>query len=262
MTRDTLIVDTHSHFYSCYEIGRYLQSADANMHLTTNTLGCLCLATNSNDHPFAQIRKASLRLGQPWELCDTDESVSLLVRRREAPRLVLIASRQIVTQEGLEVLALGTDRLLASGQELLRTIDQIHEANALAVVPWGVGKWCLDRGRKLVKALRRAADERVALFLGDVAARTQWLGVSLSPELRRSFHWLCGSDPLPIRNGEQSVGRLASRLPCRIDLCQPSANIVQALQALSASPQRVGSYDSVACMLSNQIKLRLLREAG
>ena len=79
--------------------------------------------------------------------------------------LVLVAGRQIQTLEGLEALALGTDSEFPDGLELTAALAEVRASGALAVLPWGFGKWWFRRGQLARKAIDSAAANE--FFLGD-----------------------------------------------------------------------------------------------
>ena len=79
----------------------------------------------------------------------------MAIRPGTLPVLV-IAGRQIVSAERIEVLALGTRTQIPDGQPLAATIDAVRADGALAVLPWGFGKWWGARGRMVDAYLETA----------------------------------------------------------------------------------------------------------
>ena len=125
---------------------------------------------------------------------------------------LLIAGRQIVTEENLEVLALLTDRKFEDGLPLQEVIQTVRENKGISVIPWGFGKWMGRRGRFLESALEEA--ENSELFLGDNSGRPVFWSRPSHFRLRisspRKFRIQGGSinrDPRAgKRNEEDSVG--------------------------------------------------------
>jgi hypothetical protein len=108
-----------------------------------------------------------------WRLRHTEETGSVTAERH-GQCLYIIAGRQIVTAERLEVLALGFEGLVPDGEPIRQVIDRVRSAAAVAVIPWGFGKWWGRRG-KVVSGLLKD-HERLGFFLGDNGGRTAFLG--------------------------------------------------------------------------------------
>ncbi|MEM1170460.1 MAG: hypothetical protein AAGJ08_15610 [Cyanobacteria bacterium P01_H01_bin.35] len=87
------------------------------------------------------------------KLTPTQESISIYATNNENQKIFIIAGRQIVTAEKLEVLALISDSEFADGLPLETTIKNIVSKNGIPVLPWGVGKWIGKRGKILQKLL-------------------------------------------------------------------------------------------------------------
>ena len=73
--------------------------------------------------------------------------------------LYVIAGRQIITRERLEVLALCTAKEFADGEEVETVLDKVRRAGGLPVLPWGAGKWWGTRGRIVTELLRKGQGE-------------------------------------------------------------------------------------------------------
>jgi len=203
-----VLVDAHVHFYPSYDRDRFLAAALANFRrgaaelgLPAATPGILLLSEGHGERWFLRLRdEAANESAGDWhvEPCAADPA-ALVAWRRDLPddRLFLVAGRQIATREGIEVLALTTAAELADGLPLFDTLDWAREQGAIAVLPWGFGKWSFQRGRLVLQALSRF--DRAPLFLGDSAARPQ---LAPRPRLfdaaeKRHIPILPGTDPLP-----------------------------------------------------------------
>lgn len=257
---DTITIDTHGHYYSVFNVDPFVSTAFHRLATATaRSVGCLCIAScHAVRHPLKLFRDAAESKTRSWELVESGESESLIVRGESQLPLVLLASRQVTTAEGLELLALGTAAPLRHERTLSQTVGEVLSCDAIPVIPWGVGKWCFARRQALTRFLRND-NQRDDVFLGDIAGRTQWLTLGLSEGIRESTRWLHGSDPLPIRGGERTVGRLVSQLDEPFYMDRPRSSLIGALQKLKSSPKRCGQYDSLATMVSQQFKLRTRR---
>jgi hypothetical protein len=92
----------------------------------------------------------------------TDEAESLWLRHDGADLLVL-AGRQVISAERLEVLALATDAHFDDGLPARDLVSAMLAQDALVILPWGIGKWLGRRGN----LVDRLADliERIARYL-------------------------------------------------------------------------------------------------
>lgn len=122
----------------------------------------------------------------------------------------LFRGKQVVTREGIEVLALLPTADVPSGGELRATIDTIVELRGVPVLPWSPGKWLGTRGRLVREVVAR--DPRV--WVGDISLR--WWGARWPLRLRgvadAAARVLYGSDPLPIAGGGEVAGGLLTGL--------------------------------------------------
>jgi len=212
-----IFVDAHVHLYDCFDLTSLWDSALANFEAAARRLGdeplscaILLLAESSREdwfHRLSQtVNPSRPPVCPPWSVHQTRESSSLIIRKNGRPPLTLIAGRQIVTEENLEVLALATDSHFEEGLPLEETVTRIAEQDGLPVIPWGAGKWTGKRGQTVRNLIRRNPGPR--LFLGDNGGRP--LGCPrpalFSEAEKRGVPILPGSDPLPIRSGALRPG--------------------------------------------------------
>ena len=265
-----ILLDAHVHLHTCFDPAGFLDSARANFRAAAqamrrpNGLGCLWLTDTAEERSFrrlAQRGTASPRLGR-WSLSETGEPTSLAARHESGDMLLLLAGRQIATRERFEVLALGSEHDFPPGQSLGDTIAAVHQGGAIAVVPWGFGKWWFGRRRVLAATLRSLPSQGV--FVGDNAARPRLIPRSPLFDLAasRGIYNLPGSDPLPLRWEIRKPGRLGAVLDGPLDLSRPVASLLQTLGELRAQPPVFGVGDSFAGFVRSQVGLRLRRKAA
>ena len=142
-----------------------------------------------------------------WRIAGTQEAESLRVTRDDwAGRLFILAGRQVVTAEKIEVLALATPGKIADGLSLEQTVEAVRRLEGLAVLPWGVGKWLGKRGKIVDNFVQSAAPD--GLFVGDNGGRPFfWPAPRLfRTAAARGIRMLPGSDPLPLATEESRVG--------------------------------------------------------
>lgn len=257
------LVDGHVHLHDCFEMPRFLDTAAANfaagarkLGLSAEPAGCLMFVESQGVDRFAQLAEGALPTGR-WQLSATHEPVSLVARRQGGPPLALIAGRQIVCREGLEVLALGTRATFADGLPLEEVLERVTAQDALPVVPWGVGKWQGARGRLVAGLLERVRDR--PLYLGDNGGRLRHM--QRPPLFARAesswVHVLAGSDPLPFPAQLSKVGGYGFVAELALDQEAPFAAIREYLDGLEASPKSFGQLESLSGFIRSQLAMQI-----
>ncbi len=264
------LVDAHVHFYECYSLRRFLEDAWNNLTAASNEsvpknqriVGCLLLAEVGSGSSMEGLRRQASALPPTWRLESTAEPDSLVVKRGSQEIMALIAGRQIVTREGLEVLALATGSDIGETRSLTDSVMAIDEAQGLAVFPWGFGKWAFQRGKILANFIASwIASSPIRVYLGDSAGRIQ---KRREPGLLRwarqvGVPILAGSDPLPLRHHTGRAGSYGVIMPGDVDFQQPAAWIRKQVQSLATQPQFFGGCSTSIGFLRDQIALRLPR---
>lgn len=260
-------VDGHVHFYDCFEPWRFFEAAVANLSAGARAAGversgpgCLLLTESAREGAFGALRSGA-RLPAGWrvEAPETDASAALL-RRGGALELIVVGGRQILTAEGIEVLALGVGRTPEDGLPLRATLSDLRAAGAPAVLPWGFGKWLGARGRAIAEVVEAGRVDGLAL--GDNAGRP-----APTPQPRafrranaRGLPILPGSDPLPLPEAADDAGRYGFVLEGRLDPDRPAADLIDLVARIDAQPRIFGRRHGLAAAIRRQIRLR--RRAG
>jgi len=255
------VFDTHVHVYQGADVAALLHAAAGHFRKTatavgaSNWRGVLFLTEIAGTSWFEAV--AGARDGRQfgaWRIkCVPTDPLSLEARS-ETEALHIVAGRQIVTSERVEVHALGTREVISDGMELPATVRTVQSVGALAVLPWGAGKWLGKRG-KLVAAMLASADS--GLFVSDNSGRPLFWRDPLLARLRPAGRpILRGSDPLPLHGEERRVGAFgcwiegadrvaAQRLIARIRNC-PARDLYH-----------YGASESTWRFFRNQVLLRL-----
>lgn len=259
-----LLVDAHVHFYDCFDQDRFLDAALANfrqgaaaLDLGEGFLGCLLLAEAAGAYWFERLR--SRRHRGEWGFEPTSEPSSLVARSPHGERLLVIAGRQVRSQEGLEVLALASSEEFPDGLPFGDALARVRWSGAVPVLPWGFGKWWLYRGG-LVEAVIRRPDPKWIL-LGDNAGRPRAGG---TPRLfreaeARGIPVLPGSDPLPLPEHATRVGSYGFVVDGGLDERRPAEGLRRWLRGLSGQPRVFGRSAGLARFCRDQAMLRLRR---
>jgi hypothetical protein len=277
----SIYADAHVHIHDCFDLDRLFGSAlDRAAELGGPLL--LLLSESEGDDYFERLRSAAELdpggagpiAGEPSpaalpalkvRIRQTAEADSLKVDRQDGSEaeVYLVAGRQKVSAERIEVLALcldpadplrgEPDGVLSTEALVKRTLD----ADAVAVLPWGFGKWIGSRGAK-VKNLARSEDlcGQPRFFLGDIAHRCwPWP----TPQVFRSgIRVLPGTDPLPLSGLEDSLARYGFCVEGAWDPERPVGSLLAAMDG-GCRIEPIGQRDSLWTTLSQQLRYRMRR---
>ena len=243
MNEMRIFVDPHVHIHSCFPLHKFFDAACVNFaaqayeHDITEFGGVLLLAESQGDDWFNWLAKMAdegepIRNGcwEAWTVCRTEEKSALILRSDRGDELVLVAGRQIVTREKLEVSALLTETVFPDGARLTTTVEAIRNSGGLPMVPWGVSTWRGEPGKILLKFLSSQRSEE--FFLGDNSGRPRFLPY---PEQfiqaeQQGVRILPGSDPLPIRSEYWRPGSAGFSIAAEIGEHTPAEDLKQLMQ--------------------------------
>ena len=137
----TVLVDAHVHAHGVFDAEQFFECAHANFRqarlgLAVPAAGTnvLLLAESAQQDFFTRMSHDVGRKG-PWKINKTSENTSLVVVGKVLATLTLVAGRQIVTREGLEVLAIGTSETLPDNLPVEDVLHAVRQCGALAIVP-------------------------------------------------------------------------------------------------------------------------------
>lgn len=261
--RSTFLIDSHVHIYAHYNVATffdiaYLRMAQAAKDKSTQFV--LLLTETAQDDAFQRLSDGSLD-PSPWRVTAFQQDPSALRIHHEGREILVVAGRQIVTEERIEVLALATTDRFQDGAPIDEVLSQLRAASIPAVLPWGVGKWFGKRGARVSTILASLGADK-GLMLGDNAGRPiGWpapkvfqsaasLGISVLP----------GSDPLPVIGAEQDVGGYAFLLSGDVDPNTPGLGLKTMLFQSKGQPTFVGRRKGLIAVLLDQWKLRRNRQ--
>jgi hypothetical protein len=274
LTAAPLLVDAHVHIHATFDLYRFLDAAAANfrraaaaMDLPGDTPGCLLLTETGPANVFADLRKvagAGAALDNErdrpnanrWRFSLTAEPESVVAVCSGSPRILIVAGRQIVTTDGLEVLALLTTRRFEQPLDLHAAIAATQAAGGIPVLPWGFGKWTLRRRAIVASALRGAARP---LFVGDNGGRPRAL--PMPRLLRQAMHAgvpvLPGSDPLPFPDQHTRAGGHGFVAHIDVAADTPARQLRDWLRALHRQPPVYGRGEGMIRFARNQLRMQI-----
>lgn len=267
--KDRLIIaDAHVHLHDCFNLEHLFDSALNNFQYYAEKKGnrdnytpVLFLTEISGQNKFNELKKSTGENNKikNWNLFPTKEDVSLSVSDRSNRNLFLIAGRQIVTTENLEVLALITEQNFADGFPLSVTIHQIIEAGGIPVLPWGVGKWMGNRGKLLNNLL--AENNFPMLFLGDNSGRPVFWSrpVQFKQAENQGLPILPGTDPLPLSSEACRPGSFGFTIKNSLNQEEPGKHLKQMLLDPKISLKPYGSLENPLRFFRNQLAIRTIK---
>ena len=262
------LIDGHVHYYPSFDRDGFFDSALANFRRAAGALGStseyagwLLFAESAGMNYFRRFRDAAGRAaGDVWTFHQTGEAESLVAQRDAGARLLLIAGRQIITAEGLEVLALCCDAEVGDGQPLASVIGAASRLDAIVVLPWAFGKWWSGRGVLIDRLVRSIHPTRI--FLGDNGGRTQLIprpGPFRVAE-SRGIGILPGSDPFPLRRDQKRIGGYGFAIDGTIERSGPAAALKRLLRNGTGRPLPYGNRIGVLGFCRNQLLIRINAE--
>jgi hypothetical protein len=229
-----LLADTHLHLYPCFDCDQVFSTC---INRLSGEFRAAFLAERADCTFYAQLCQGNRLLSQ-FTIEQTDVEQLVLCRMSDGHSLTLVPGRQIITAEGIEVLALGTRTQFLDGQPAKAIISAIQSSEGIPVLPWSPGKWLFHRGQVVDRLLHHFSNQD--FLIGDVSLRPQGWGTPLLIRKAKSLGYkvICGSDPLPFPGEEQSAGMYASR----IVLPETPASAAAALRAVLLGEAQVFSW--------------------
>ena len=236
MNRIRLQLDAHAHVYPCHDLPRLLLAALDHMPRTApSDLRVLCLAERADCAFFQALAQDEVRLpGDRWRIVAFDPAGGVKIRHLPDHRdLWIVAGRQIVSAERIEVCSLCGDVPVEDGRPARDIVRAILDAGRLPALDWAPGKWLFGRGRLVRRLVAEFPPAQLALV--DTSLRfAGWPAPRLYAAARRQNRAvLAGSDPLPFPGEEDLAGayHCTFTLPPLAD----AARLVAPLKAALAS---------------------------
>ena len=269
-----LFIDAHVHIYDCFDLEKFFDSAYANFKSAAEQLGhgndftgVLLLAETSKENWFQLLGDCADGEDLPegkdtgnWIFRRTDENNSLLAVSGDSKNLVLIAGRQIVTGEGLEILALSTNENFKDGTPIKNLIEGIKDQGGIPVIPWGFAKWMGRRGAILNRMLETAKDSD--FYLGDNGNRPFFMPAPSQFRLaqNKNITNLPGSDPLPFASEVGRAGCFGSFIPNELSKENPAEHLKETLRKPCKSLKVYGALEQPYRFFRNQITSQLRKK--
>ena len=269
-----IIVDAHVHLHSCFDVITSLNRAQDNFNRVALQLqsenqytGALFLTEGEHEKSFSRLqsffeqkRATDSDIRSEWRVHYTEESITMFLRKADHPALLVVAGRQIVSQENLELLAIGTRYEFEEKAPLKTLIEQTVSVGAIPIIPWGFGKWTGQRG-KFVQTLLEDPS-LPPFFLGDSGNRPGFIPKSplFNEAASRGILNVPGSDPLPFSHDETRLGSFGFVLDEPLGTKTPGKDLITLLKKQPAPLPLFGRGESLLRFVQNQIGMQLRKK--
>lgn len=238
-----IIADTHVHLYPLYDLNKTF------IHLAQN-LGRLavkaghpgaarvaCLTERQGQHVLRDLSDGTLRLDRADVTVRAAGEPGALSVALAGETLHIIAGRQFVGAERVEILGLAVELDLADGAPAATYIERILAADGVPVLSWAPGKWMFRRAAVIRELIARYG---ARLLLGDTTLRPLGWGEPglMCAGRRQGLGVIAGSDPLPVTGDDRHAGTYATLIDTPFDPARPVTALRAALR--KPAPRRLG----------------------
>jgi hypothetical protein len=258
----SVFVDCHVHWYSGMALESVYAAAWENA-LQACALGgapapeqvALLLTEREGQEEFRSTLAGPLPTLTNLSIKASPEGSALIISSLTEPRrpLLLVAGRQFVSRERLEVLSLCLNLETEPALPAADLVEAIVSAGGVPCLPWSPGKWLFGRGR-LVRAL--CAQFPREITLGDISMRPRVLpALSAGRVWAKGIPVLAGSDPLPLAGEENEIGAYGVLFLSGVDEHRPGGALAQLLRSEGVL---MGARNSLGQAARRWIKLKKL----
>ncbi len=261
MSATSILFDAHVHIYPEYDIDGAINASLNHMNriigknkLASNTVKMWLLTEGTIYNGFNQL----LALNSEQYIAEKTGLASLVIRDRQSQNnlLYVLAGRQIVSSDKLEICALATNFNMADRElNTQDTINKVRENGAIAALNWAPGKWFTKRG-KIVSNIIETNDPNNLLISETTMRPTIWpTPVLVKQAFRKNFRMIVGSDPLPFSGEESLVGSYISMVQGEFDPQNPEGSIKALLMDPSIKIKRLGKRSGPFIFAKRQYKI-------
>jgi len=274
------LVDGHVHIYPHYNLLEVLQVGTKNLeNAAQETLGCRDKGTNDNVSEimtmwllteradcnfFQEAMKSPPNVGPfGFTFIPGDEKETIVVQRAEKPVLYILAGRQIVAKEGLEILSLASTAVFKDREHPIDdVIKGVIDSGGVPALNWAPGKWFFSRGKVVRRIVEEYSPEN--LVLGDTTLRNAlWRTPKLMAAAQeRGFKVTAGSDPLPFNGEEKYIGSYGFCLDGNFNADRPADAIRSLLKEPETNISLIGKRNGFFTFCRRQYKIMAQKRGG
>lgn len=259
-------VDAHVHIHNCFDIQRFLDAAERNFsshasrfEIEGDSRFALCLTETYGTNAFQDLTK-QIDDPQPdeghWRLRSSGEKECLVASHPRKGDIAIIAGRQIVTAERLEILGLGLLGSPEDGLPISDVIKWVAGRGAIPVLPWGFGKWLGARRHVVSDVIEKFGGG--SLYLGDNSGRPGIMPTPAEFALANEsgMKVLPGSDPLPFSSEYDRAGSFGFYVDNMADSNGFWSGLRTMLQQGEGDLHSYGSLESPLRFVRNQVAMQ------
>ena len=261
-----IFVDAHVHIHDCFETQGFFDAAMRNFRRFAvkgrpgeRSRFVLCLTETYGSNKFQALLKEGGELVPDkgaWRFVPSDEQECLIASHPDGGEIAVVAGRQIVTSERLEILGLGLLGVVEENLPMRDVVQLVADRGAIPVLPWGFGKWLGTRRQVVEKMIEEFGDGR--LFLGDNSGRPAFM--PLPAEFRRAreigMKILPGTDPLPFRTEFDRAGSFGFYIDGIGDSECTWTELRSMLRRREGDLHQYGSLESPLRFVRNQVAMQ------
>lgn len=262
-----ILIDAHIHFHGCYDKATFLNSAQNNFKKIAlkrnieNFQSILFLTESYGDNFFNELfetAKNGNKLSK-WTLSLTENENTIKISHENGFDLFIIAGKQIVTKENLEVLALGLKDDYRDGKSIEDVLEEVADLNILSVIPWGVGKWFSRRKQIIENLVMQTKSNNI--YLGDNGNRPFfWPKPKLFQIAEgKGILNLPGSDPLPFRREVYKPGSFGFIIEEVLNEEKPFDSITEIISSTKIQFKTFGKLEGLINFLKNQVAMQIVK---
>jgi hypothetical protein len=230
----SIFLDAHVHVYPDFPVEQLLDAALENFIQAATSIGeteprdyVLCFTESAGLNAFSLLQKiadstgpltADLSLPTPgtWQYCAASENHCVIARNSDGVMIFILAGRQLISSEQVELLSLCAPVNLPDNTFLLEELARkVWDDGGIPLLPWGVGKWLGTRGAEIERFIR--TDRDYPVVLGDNGNRPVFWPYpnQLTVASRINISVVSGSDPLPLPGHHVRTGSYGGWVPHR-----------------------------------------------
>ena len=265
-----VFVDAHVHIHDCFDLQHFFDAAAKNFAFHSSQTApaphkkyVLCLTETCGADRFDELARQAdgnsanvTTIESVWRFRRSGDDRCLIAYHPNLGEINIVAGRQIVTAERLEILALGSTAKWEDGLAASDIVELVTSSGAIPVLPWGFGKW-LGRRRYAVESLIGKFGDG-SLYLGDNSGRPRMLPdpAEFGAAKGSSMRILPGSDPLPFSSESDRAGSFGFYIDDVADSKGVWTGLCTVLQQGEGSLHSYGSLESPLRFVRNQVAMQ------
>ena len=267
LTQQTLLIDGHIHIYPHYNLKSAINQGVSNLITAAQKDHKLIAAEKFVPIWFLTERFDCNFYNQALHFSDelnlkevkvipSKEKESLIVEKDGKPILHILAGRQIVTKENLEILSLISTLYLKDREKSIdEVIDRVIDSGGIPAINWAPGKWFFSRGKVVERTIENHSPDN--LVIGDTSLRTRlWRLPRLMAEAqKRGFKIIAGSDPFPLKNEESQIGHYGFALTGKFDDTRPAASLRNLLKDRQTTVTFIGKRNPLLTCIKREFMI-------